>query len=405
MSFEWFIAKRYFQSQRRNRFLSFITAFSILGIMLGTTALIITLSILDGFEHEIKEKVIGFFSHIQVQGFQSKPLVDYRGSIERVQKKVAGIKAMVPYVAKEAMIRSRDNVDGIYLKGIDVTQDISLARRYVIQGSFISEQQTDVPQLVIGKKLANRLDVVVGDKVVAFGLQVGSSENLQPRAMQFRVIGVYESGMAEYDDIYAYTTLGSAQKIFQIGDAVTGYDILVNDVNNAEEIAKQVQDSLGYPHYARTVFQLSRNLFSWVELQRKMSPILLGLIIIVAIVNSIGTLLMFILEKTQSIGILKSLGASPKMIQNIFFIQGMMIAVTGILFGNVLAFVLCWLQLKFKILSLPADIYYMNTVPMLLRAEDFVLVTSLAFVLCFLTTILPSRAAAKLDVVRILRFG
>ncbi len=403
--FEWFIAKRFFQAQRRNRFLSFITGFAILGVMIGTAALIITLTVLEGFEREIKEKVIGFSSHIQVQGFQSVPLRDYRHSINVIQAKIPGVAKVVPFVAKEAMIRAGENVDGIFLKGIDVTSDISLARRYIVQGSYISGQGNATPQIVIGARLANRLNIAVGGKVVVFGLQAGNYEQVQPRAMQFQVVGEYESGMAEYDDIYAYTSLESAQKIFQTGDAVTGYDILVHDVNDVDNVAIALQDSLGYPHYARTIFQLSRNLFSWVELQKKMSPILLGLIIIVATVNIIGTLLMFILEKAQAIGILKSLGAPPRIIQLIFFIQGMIIAVFGILLGNVLALLLCWLQLKFKILSLPSDIYYMNSVPMLIRVENFILVSVIAMVLCILATIVPSRTAAKLDVVKIFRFG
>ncbi|MGA2622842.1 MAG: ABC transporter permease [Bacteroidota bacterium] len=405
MSFEWFIAKRYLQAHRRSGFLSFISSFAIAGITLGTAALIITLSVLAGFEREIKEKVIGFTAHIQVFGLQNKPLTGYQRSIEEVKSKLPGIKGISPYVAKEAMIRSKEAVDGVFLKGIDPAVDVTSIRKYLVMGRCVSGESGDMHEIVIGKKLADKLNVALGDKLVVFGLPAGDTQSIQPRAMQFRLVGIYESGMAEYDDIYAYTDLRSAQQIFQLGDKISGYDVLVNDLTSVDENAKQLQELLGYPHYARTVFETYRNLFSWVDLQKKMSPVLMALIVIVAAVNVIGTLLMFVLERTQAIGILKSLGAGPGHIQRIFWMQGMAIAVLGIVAGNIVAFVLCWLQLRFRLLSLPSDIYFMNSVPMMLKAENFVLVSTVVLLLTMVTTILPSRSAAKLDTIAALRFG
>ena len=376
--------------------------------MLGTAALIITLSILDGFEHEIKEKVVGFTSHIVVQGFENAPLTGYVQSIERVMKDVPEVRAISPFAAKEGMIRSRESVDGIFVKGIDVASDVLTPRQHLVKGKFLSTEHPDGPaQLVIGNKLAMRLNVDVGDKVVVFALPSGGGgQTRQPRAMQFVISGLYESGMAEYDDVYGFTDLGDAQRLFQMGEtSVTGYDVLVNDINTVDGTARTVQIVLGYPHYARTVFDLYRNLFSWVELQKQLSPLLLSLIIIVATVNIIGTLLMFVLEKTAAIGVLKSLGAGPRLIRNIFVLQGLAIAGSGIILGNILAYGLCWMQLKFKLLSLPADIYYMNTVPIMLKPENFLVVTLVTIILCFLTSLIPSRAAAKLDPLIAFRFG
>ncbi|MBI1804783.1 MAG: ABC transporter permease [Ignavibacteriae bacterium] len=393
------------QSHRRDRFLSFITGFAILGVTLGTAALIITLSILDGFEQEIKEKVIGFTSHIEVVGFQNIPLAHYRQSLERVRDNVPGVKSIAPYAAKEGMIRSRDAVDGVFLKGIDPSLDVSTARTHLIEGKFLSSASERTSQIIIGRKLANRLNVGVGDKLVVFALPAGQGEALQPRAMQFLLVGIYESGMAEFDDVYAYTRLEDAQKLFQLGDNVTGYEVLVNDINEIDLIAGQVQETLHYPHYTQTVFQLYRNLFSWAELQKKLSPILLSLIIVVATINSIGTLLMFVLEKIRAIAVLKALGATQRLIRSIFILQGLVIATFGVILGNLLAFGFCWVQMKFQLISLPSDIYYMSTVPISLKPANFVLVTAAAMLLCLLTTLLPSRAAAKLDPVTAFRFG
>jgi lipoprotein-releasing system permease protein len=405
LSTSWFIAKRYLQAHRRNGFLSFITTIAILGVTLGTAALIITLSVLDGFEREIKEKVVGFTSHIEIVGFQNVPLPYHTGIADEVKAKITGVKSIAPYAAKEGMIRSKEGVDGVFLKGIDVELGNPIAQQHIVEGKFLAVNHGNIPEIVIGRKLANRLNANVGEKLVVFALPGERSQSLQPKAKQFQLVGIYESGMAEFDDIYAYTLLGDAQQLFQLGNDITGYDIFVNDISTVDHTATEMQDMLGYPHYARTVFQSYRNLFSWVELQKKLSPLLLSLIIIVATINIIGTLLMFVLEKAHAIGVLKSLGASPRLIQRIFLLQGLVIAIVGIVVGNLLAFVLCWTQMKFHLLSLPSDIYYMNTVPILIRPENFLIVTVVAFVLCFVTTLLPSRASAKLDPLAIFRYG
>jgi lipoprotein-releasing system permease protein len=402
MTFEWFIAKRYMRAQRRNGFLSFITNFAILGIALGTAALIITLAVLDGFEREIKTKVVEFTAHIEVQGFQNLTLPYDNSSIQRMMKKNSNIAVVSPYAAKEGMIRSKEGVDGIFLKGIDPSFDGIAPRQHLVKGMFLSAQGKS-HQVVIGKKLATRLNVDVGDKLVLFVLP--KNGQTRPKAMQFELAGIYESGMAEFDDVYAYTTLSDAQNFFQFGNDISGYDILVRDINEVDETAKQLQEQLGYPHYARTVFQLYHNLFSWVELQKKMSPILLGLIIIVATINIIGTLLMYVLEKTRAIGILKSLGARPGVIKKIFILQGLGISTIGIVLGNMVAYLFCMMQIQFKVITLPSEIYYMNSAPIMLRPEIFLIVTVIAYFLCLLTTILPARAAAALHPVDTLRFG
>jgi lipoprotein-releasing system permease protein len=404
LSLPWFIAKRYLQAQRKAGFLSFITLIAIIGVMMGTSALIITASILDGFEREIKEKVIDFSAHIQVEGTHNQLLKEYPLSIQRVQASVAGIKLMMPYVSKEGMVRSRDAVDGILLKGVDPSSEFLTPRHYLIRGSFLPAEKGSVHSIVIGKKLADKLNVDIGSNIAVFGLPRGGAMS-QPRVKQFTITGIYESGMAEYDDIYAYTHLADAQDLFQTGDGITGYDILVTDIGQVDETARAVEDLLGYPHHARTVFQLYRNLFSWVDLQKQLSPLLLSLIIIVAVVNIIGTLLMFVLEKTKAIGILKSLGAGTTLIQRVFILQGLAIATIGIALGNILAFILCWIQLTFRLISLPSEIYYMNTVPVTLHPLNFIVVTMVTFFLCMLTTIIPSRSAAQLDPVTSMRFG
>jgi lipoprotein-releasing system permease protein len=404
VSASWFIAQRYFRSQRRTRFLSFITTIAVTGVAMGTAALILTVSILDGFEREIKSKVIDFSAHIQIQGYQNGLLAHPAESMDRLAKEIPNVAAVAPFVAREGMVQSRDGVDGILLKGIAPGGSGFAPARYVREGEFLPGPAPTSARIVIGRKLAERLNARMGDRLVIYGLPRGEL-SLQPRAKQFTVTGVYESGMSEYDDVFAYTDLAAAQDLFQTGTSVTGYDLLVKDLAAVEESAREAEELLGYPHYARSVFALYRNLFSWVELQKELSPLLLSLIIVVAMVNIIGTLLMFVLEKMKAIGILKSLGAGPALIRRIFVLQGLAIGAVGIAAGNLLALGLGWVQLEFRVFALPADIYYMNSVPVVLNPVNFLLVSAVAFALCLVTTLLPSRAAAKMDPVNSLRFG
>jgi lipoprotein-releasing system permease protein len=405
MSYSDLIARRYLRSQRNAGFFSFIAGISVMGVMLGTATLIIALSVLGGFEQEITEKVVGFTSHVQIVGYQNLPLKDYRENSERIAGLSPVVTSVSPYVAREALVRSREGVDGILLKGVDPSIENPIGLKYMVAGAYdIDHPQGAGAKLVVGRKLASRLALTVGDRVVIFG--VGRMlEGGQARAMQFRVTGIYESGMAEYDDIYAFTDLHDAQILFQIGEAVNGYDVHLSRVDSAEAIAERVSDLLGYPHYARTVFESYRNLFSWIELQKKPIPIILGLIIVVATVNIIGTLLMMVLDKTREIGVLASMGATRWGITRIFLRQGLTIALLGTALGNLLAFGLCYAQMEFKFLSLPSDIYFMTSVPISLRAEYFGIVSAITIGLCLLSSLVPARLASRLNPVTAIRFS
>lgn len=405
MHYSAFIARRYLRSRRHSGFFSFITAIAILGVTLGTAALVIALSVLGGFEKEITEKVVGFTAHVQVLGFQNQPVPDSPRKAMLIEDSIAGVTAVAPFVAREALVRSRESVDGVFLKGVDPVRDLSAAGRYIVAGSYdVSREAGSLPRIVLGRKLAAKLALDVGDRVTVFGIGAGLDPG-QVRARQFRVSGVYESGMAEYDDVYAFTSLEDARVVFQMGAAISGYDVMLADPDSAAAVAEQIRALLGYPHYARTVHQNYRNLFTWIELQKKPVPIILGLIIIVATVNIIGTLLMMVLEKTREIGALMAMGATRGGVTRIFLRQGLFIAVAGTAAGDVLAFVLCYLQQEFRILSLPSDIYFMSSVPVLLRPEDFLVVSCISIALCLASALVPARLASRLHPVAALRFG
>jgi lipoprotein-releasing system permease protein len=405
MSLTSLIASRFLRSKQNDGFASFITVIAVLGIMLGTAALIVALAVLGGFEEEISDKVIGFTSHVQIQGFQNQVLRNPEKTLATLTEKIPVIRSVGPYVAREALIRSANGIDGVLLKGVDPERDLMRTRRYLVEGTYdLIHSEGELPKLVIGKKLARKLILEVGDKAAIFGLSGPISQG-QLRVMQFQVAGIYESGMSEYDDVVAFTGLGNTQRLFQMEGGVSGYDILLADVDSAAAVAEKIGDLLGYPHYARTVFQSYRNIFSWIELQKRPVPIILGLIIIVATVNIIGTLLMIVLSKTREIGALMAMGMRRRTVGFIFLRQGLSIALVGAAAGNILAFLLTYLQEDMKILSLPSEIYFMNAVPVLLRWEYFFIVSALTIVLSVLCAVIPARLAAKMDPVKTLRFS
>ncbi len=405
MTYSTFIARRYLRSRRNAGFFSFIAAIAILGVALGTAALIIALSVLGGFEREITEKVVGFSSHVQILSFQNQPLFNPSFTDRLMLDSIPEVKSISPFVQREALIRSREGVDGVFLKGLDPENDNSTTRRYIVEGSYdLAREPGGQAKIVLGKKLAARLGLTIGGRATIFGIGQSVGEG-RTRVMQFVVSGIYESGMSEYDDAYAFTDLGSAEELFQLGTAVSGFDLLLTDPAYADAVAEKVQDLLGYPYYGRTVYQTYRNLFSWIELQKKPIPIILGLIIIVATVNIIGTVLMMVLDKTREIGVLRSMGATQWGITWIFLRQGFTIAVIGTVLGNLFAFLLCFAQLEFHFFSLPSDVYFMTTVPILLRPEQFLLVSALAIGLCMVSALLPARLAARLNPVTAIRFS
>ena len=404
MNYKFYIAKRFLFSKKESKFISFITYFSILGVTLGVAALIIAVSILNGFEKEIKDKVAGLVSHIQITSFSSEGVENPDEIISLLKDKVSDITAISPYVQKEAVIRYKDRVEGIILKGIDPQSDVSTSRNKIIRGDpNLISKDTIFSNLIIGDKLAKKLGVDVGSKVIIFGLTGIPSPFNQPKLKQFKVTGIYETGLRDYDDVLIYTDLKTAQKLFSFRNNVSGIEIKIKDIDKAEEIVTVIKRYVDYPNYPRSLFKVYRGLFSWVELQKAPTPVILALIIVVAVFNIVGTLLMLILEKTQSIGILKSLGASSANIRFIFLLDGLIIGLIGIFLGIVLGVGLSLLELKFKFFKLP-DIYYMKSVPILLEVDKIILISLITLVLVFIATLIPSHIASKFEPIKSLRF-
>ncbi|MFH1196325.1 MAG: ABC transporter permease [bacterium] len=407
MSLPLFIANRYVKSKKESKFISLISVISICGIALGVAVLIMALAILNGFEQSIAEKIVQFNSHIKITGFGNRNLPPYQSVIEGIKEKAdSSLSSISPFVSKYAIVRSSAKVEGILITGFMKEMDNSDIKNLVFDGDYNHEKVSDNYGITIGKKLAEKLFVKVGDRLTIFTLkndQVPSIDN-PPAIEQFIVTGIYESGMAEYDDMNAIIDFKVGQELFGMDDKISGYNLRVNNIAVIESLSIELQKFLRYPYYVRSIFKIHQNIFTWLELQKEPIPIVLGLIIIVAVFNIVGTLLMIVLEKTEAIGILKSLGAVKKQIIGIFLLQGIYLALIGIAAGNLLAFILSYLQSNFGIVSLPDTVYFLSSVPIAIRWEHYAIVSASAFFMSIITAFIPSYIASRVKPISALRF-
>ncbi len=404
MSLTSLITKKFISSKRNSKFLSFISLISILGIALGVAVVIISLTILDGFDSVVKDKIFNFRAHIYITAFSDKNLPDSK-KFEEMLKEECGsqFESLSPFINKLGIIRSSKNSDGININGIPVAQGKGI-EEYIISGKF---DIADSTSLVMGKKLAEKLSLKVGDKVTLFSLkkdEIPSPEN-PPAIEQFYVKGIFSSGMAEYDDRNVFININTAKSFFEMPDQISGYNLRVKNITGIDSLADRLQRTVRYPYYVRSIYQVYSNIFTWLELQKKPIPIILGLIILVAVFNIVGTLLMFTLEKTGDIGILKTLGMKRKQIIRIFIYNGLYIGAAGVAIGNIAAFVLSLLQKEYKIISLPDSVYFLSNVPISFNLFNYLIVSVVALLLSFAASIIPSYVAAGIKPISAIRFN
>ncbi len=395
------------------RFVRFITYVAIGGVAVGVAALLLALSIVRGFSHEIESKIVGFGSHVQVESMQNAPLSDAR----RMQRDLAQMETVAhvaPVVTEFALLRhSAVEIDGVALWGTDVLSPYLAEHLQDGNPSFASDSSGRAG-LVIGAALARLLNVSVGDRVTVFSMRK-TSENgasplstlgLRPRVKQFHVAGIYETALAHFDELYVFTDIDVARNLLQYGpDQVTRFDLTLHDVAQARAVVIDVEESYGFPVMARTIYQAFRGLFAWIKLQEAIIPVVISIMIVVAAFNIVGTLLMIILEKTREIGVMASMGASRQTIRRLFLWLGLFIGVTGTSIGLSLAFGLAMLQQRYAIIPLPEEAYYMDTAPIALDPFDFIIVGAVALILCVLAAYIPARFASRIEPLKVIRFS
>ena len=406
-SFEHSVALRYLRGAESRsdgrRFLRFVTAISIAGVTVGVAALIISLSIVRGFSAEIESKIVGFGAHVQVENFRDAPIAEAARTREIILR-VDDVTEISPVIEEFVLLRAGgDRSDGVSMSGVNRLPPY-LADNLISGAGELTEWQDDSVPMVVGASLARRLNLSEGERVHAVSLTGNSADGQLsgiPRLKQFVVVGIYETSLADFDDTFVYVPIDSARDLFNYSsDHVTRFDLTLQNSETADITAAELAENLEFPVMARSVYEIQRSLFSWVRLQESIIPLVIGIIVLVAAFNIIGTLLMIILEKTGEIGVFASLGASRKSLQRIFLYLGLYIGIVGIIAGELIAVVFSWLQLNYSFIPLPKEAYYMDAAPISMSIVDFVLVAVITLLLCGLSSYLPARFAAKVQPVR-----
>ena len=412
---EVFIGLRYTRAKRRNHFISFISLVSILGIAVGVTALIAVISVMNGFDKELKDRILGMVSHATIEGVDES-VRDWPAALKLAEANPHVLGA-APYVERQAMLQGA-RVSGAIVRGVmpELEPKVSDIDRHMVQGR-LDDLVAGRFGLVLGKELAATLGVGVGDKVTVFAPEFSATPiGALPRTKRFTVVGVFEAGMQEYDSGLAVMHMQDAETLYRL-DGPSGIRVKLDDMFRAfavgRELAQALADSAGSGYYRVTDWmQGHSNFFKAVALEKKVMFLILSLIVAVAAFNLVSTLVMLVQDKQADIAILRTLGQSPRSVMGTFMVQGVLVGALGIalgvLFGVLLALNLAglvhWIEQTFHVVFMSPDVYYISEVPSELHWDDVAWITVTAFVFCMLATLYPARRAAKTEPAAALRY-
>ncbi|MGE5892826.1 MAG: lipoprotein-releasing ABC transporter permease subunit [bacterium] len=401
-----FIAVRYLMSKKRHRSISFNTIISIAGVALGVMALLVVLSVMSGFHEDLQNKILGVNAHVVVVSNTGR-INDYRETIGKIRG-IEGIQAASPFLMGQVMLSHQNRAHGIFLRGINVAEEKQTIEihRHMRMGSFEALEATgDTPGIIIGKELAANLGVFLSDTVNVIS-PVGELGPLGmlPRVKKFRVVGIFEIGMYEYDVNLAIASLPAVQDFLRFDDAVNGIEIRLADIYAAPSFKEKISDMLGHRYSVRDWMEMNRNLFSALKLEKFTMFVILTLIVLVAAFNIISTLIMNVIEKEREIAILKTMGSTNRGIMSIFMIQGLLIGLTGTVIGLASGYAIGYALNTYELIKLPADVYYLSHLPVKMKWSDFVSVCTSAVLISFLATLYPAWQASRLNPVEAIRY-
>jgi lipoprotein-releasing system permease protein len=415
--FEVFVAKRYLLTRKKTGFISIISVISVVGITIGVAALIIVLSLMNGFSKELRTRLIGMDGHIWVSRPFDNGLSDYEDVLLKL-KDLKGVKGASPYCSYTTVGIDRDgsNPAQVMVRGVqnETVDSVSEIRHYVRYGGSLdfSSDENDIPGAVLGVYLARTLGYAeVGDYVYIYGpgnINAMLDTMTPPPLHKFRVTGIFESGYYDYDNAVMLIGIMEAQKILGFDEKkVSGIVLTLEDMFQAAHFSEEngfIDKALGgYPYSSLSWIEQNQVLFRWMKLEKWAAFIVLSLIILVAAFNIISSLTMLVMDKTREVGILKSMGATNKSIERIFVYQGAFVGVCGTLLGSVIGIVLCYLQDRYQFISFPGEIYFISALPMDLQMRDTGAITIVTLFLCWLSSFYPAKKAAKLDPVEAIR--
>lgn len=391
------MARRYLRGRGR-RFFSGITAIAIGGVFVGVAAILIVLSVENGFHKELRDRILGATPHIVVTQY-SYAAFPYAGREDSLQAQIArvpGVVTVAPFVLAKTLVRTENGVEGVVIRGIDPNQEneVTEIAGTIREGRF----GFDSAGVVLGIELARMLGVAVGDRINLASPFGGTSTpfGFLPRTRYFRVNGIFDAGMYEYNASFVYLSLDEIQRFLGMPGQITGFEVRVRDVYASTAVARRITNTLGHPYRAVDWIAQNRNLFTALRLEKVVTFIVLVLIVLVAAFNIIGMLMMMVMRKTSEIGILKAIGAGPGTITRIFIAAGGLIGLIGTVTGAGFGLLVSWLLNKYRFVSLPGDVYFIKNLPVQIQPLDFLLVSGAAIIITFAATIYPARRAAQL---------
>ncbi len=381
-----------------------MTVMAALGVTVGVSALTITLSVMNGFESEVRQRIVGADAHIRIQSFHSNGITN-ADSIRHMVLRIPHVTGASPYVHVRGLLRYEKMTEGVELRGIDEQTEASVSDlpKQIIQGSLsVKREEGGIGGILLGNYLAERLGSAVGDTVTL--LTTGGTIGWMPQMKRFAVRGIFSTGFFEYDNSIGFINLPEASTLAGLTDgAVTGLEVRLDQYDLAEAIAKVMKSKLTFPLYTLTWYEQNRTLFAWIQIEKWATFTILSLIILVAVVNIISSLVMLVLEKGRDIGILKAMGADEGGIAKIFLWEGLLIGASGSIIGSFIGFLFCWLQQTLGFFKLPGDVYFLDRMPIKMEWTDFLFVGVIAIVLSLLAAWYPARRASKLDPVAAIR--
>ncbi len=379
---------------------------AIAGVAIGAGGLLIALSIVHGFKSTINEKIVGFAPHVTVHSYTGDPL--FRAdTLQTFINQIPGVDKAQPVATGQVMIQAARDVSGTLIKGVPETGDVTNLHTYLISGEYdLTVQDSGLPGIIIGSSLARTIGADIGDRVTAYTIDGMPSPFNTPEIRQYTLTGIYQTGIARFDDNFALANIQSVRTLFGLGrNHANSIEINVANTNQIEETYSLIRDETQFPFVVESIYQRYRNIFAWVDLQEETIPLVIGVMIIVAAFNLIGTVLMMVLERIKDIGILKTIGAKSKEIRHIFLLEGLLVAFSGLVIGIGISLLFYWLQVTYEIIPLSEENYYMSTAPVEPHLLDFFIVGAVTIFLCALASWLPARIAAKTDPVKVLSFG
>ena len=408
MNLEYFISKNIIKGDSRSKkFTKPIIRISIFAIAIGLIVMIAALSIVAGFQREIREKVIGFGSHVQITSYDSQNT--YEASPINVKQdfypslsEVEGIKHIQKYATKAGIIKTKEEIYGVVVKGIGSDFDWNFFNEKLVKGTSFRINDDEVRNdILLSNHIASKMKLEVGDKMFLYFIQ----ENGQLRPKDFIVKGIYQTGLEQFDNLYVIADIAHIQKRNgwtknQIG----GFEVIIDDYNDLDELGAYVYDNVGYDLHSSTIKEQNPDIFNWLSLQDYNVNVIIILMIIVAVINIISALLILILERTNMIGILKALGMPNWNVRKIFLYNAIHLIVKGLILGNIIGITLCLVQQYFGILTLPEESYYVSVVPIELDFVNILLLNAGTLVVCILMLLIPSYVITKISPVKAIRF-